>query len=230
MYIFQLLVNTIIINKYIGGIMSKFQNFFLKLLIIFFLLIIFIFISAKSYSQNMFNNISNNFLRLHVVANSDSTEDQILKYKIRDAIIDYITPYFTNIKNKTEALTILNFQKDNITNLATQIASNNGYNYPINVSIGNFYFPTKEYSEIILPEGYYDALKIELGNAKGQNWWCVMFPSICITDSSNLCFSEKSEKLLQENLSEEELSIISNNNTTTDIKIKFKLIELFENI
>ena len=72
--------------------MSKFQNFFLKLLIIFFLLIIFIFISAKSYSQDMFNNISNNFLRLHVVANSDSTEDQILKYKISDAFIDYITP------------------------------------------------------------------------------------------------------------------------------------------
>ena len=210
--------------------MSKFQNFFLKLLFIFFLIIIFIFISAKSYSQNMFKNISNNFLRLHVVANSDSTEDQILKYKIRDAVIDYMKPYFTNINTKNDALDILNLQKNNIGNLATKIATENGYTYPVNVSIGNFYFPTKEYSEIILPEGYYDALKIELGNAKGQNWWCVMFPSLCIIDSNNLSFSESSEQLLQENLSEEELSIISNTNATPDIKIKFKLIELFENL
>ena len=94
----------------------------------------------------------------------------------------------------------------------------------------DFYFTTKEYSEIILPEGYYDALKIELGESKGQNWWCVMFPSLCIIDSNNLNFSKSSEQLLQENLSEEELSIISNNNTTPDIKIKFKLIELFENL
>ena len=210
--------------------MSKFQNFFLKLLFIFFLIIIFIFISAKSYSQNMFKSISNNFLRLHVVANSDSTEDQILKYKIRDAVIDYMKPYFSNINTKNDALNILNLQKNNINDLATKIATENGYNYPVNVSIGNFYFPTKEYSEIILPEGYYDALKIELGNAKGQNGWCVMFPSLCIIDSNNLSFSESSEQLLQENLSEEELSIISNTNTTPDIKIKFKLIELFENL
>ena len=210
--------------------MSKFQNFFLKLLFTFFLIIIFIFISAKSYSQNMFKSISNNFLRLHVVANSDSTEDQILKYKIRDAVIDYMKPYFSNINTKNDALNILNLQKNNINDLATKIATENGYNYPVNVSIGNFYFPTKEYSEIILPEGYYDALKIELGNAKGQNWWCVMFPSLCIIDSNNLSFSESSEQLLQENLSEEELSIISNTSTTPDIKIKFKLIELFENL
>ena len=210
--------------------MSKFQNFVLKLLFIFFLIIIFIFISAKSYSQNMFKSISNNFLRLHVVANSDSTEDQILKYKIRDAVIDYMKPYFSNINTKNDALNILNLQKNNINDLATKIATENGYNYPVNVSIGNFYFPTKEYSEIILPEGYYDALKIELGNAKGQNWWCVMFPSLCIIDSNNLSFSESSEQLLQENLSEEELSIISNTSTTPDIKIKFKLIELFENL
>ena len=162
--------------------MSKFKNFFLKLSLIFLLITIFIFISARSYSKNMFKNISNNFLRLHVVANSDSTEDQILKYKIRDAVIDYMKPYFSNINTKKDALEILNSQKNNITNLAKKIATDNGYTYPVTVFIGNFYFPTKEYSEIILPEGYYDALKIELGDAKGQNWWCVMFPSLCIID------------------------------------------------
>ena len=94
--------------------MSKFKIFFLKLSLIFSLITIFIFISARSYSKNMFKNISNNFLRLHVVANSDSTEDQILKYKIRDAVIDYMKPYFSNINTKKDALEILNSQKNNI--------------------------------------------------------------------------------------------------------------------
>ena len=207
--------------------MSKFKNFFLKLSLIFSLITIFIFISARSYSKNMFKNISNNFLRLHVVANSDSTEDQILKYKIRDAVIDYMKPYFSNINTKKDALEILNSQKNNITNLAKKIATDNGYTYPVTVFIGNFYFPTKEYSEIILPEGYYDALKIELGDAKGQNWWCVMFPPLCFVDISSGVVPDESKELLESNLSEEEFALISENDNNTEIQFKFKLLEFF---
>lgn len=205
--------------------MSKFKNFFLKLSLIFLLITIFIFISARSYSKNMFKNISNNFLRLHVVANSDSTEDQILKYKIRDAVIDYMKPYFSNINTKKDALEILNSQKNNITNLAKKIATDNGYTYPVTVFIGNFYFPTKEYSEIILPEGYYDALKIELGDAKGQNWWCVMFPSLCFIDISSGIVNDEAKENLEENLDNESYNLISN--TSTETTFKFKLVEFF---
>ena len=210
--------------------MSKFKIFFLKLSLIFSLITIFIFISARSYSKNMFKNISNNFLRLHVVANSDSTEDQILKYKIRDAVIDYMKPYFSNINTKKDALEILNSQKNNITNLAKKIATDNGYTYPVTVFIGNFYFPTKEYSEIILPEGYYDALKIELGDAKGQNWWCVMFPPLCFVDVSSGVVPEESKEVLQENLSYEEYNLLSENQNNSDMNFKFKIVELFQNI
>ena len=205
--------------------MSKFKIFFLKLSLIFSLITIFIFISARSYSKNMFKNISNNFLRLHVVANSDSTEDQILKYKIRDAVIDYMKPYFSNINTKKDALEILNSQKNNITNLAKKIATDNGYTYPVTVFIGNFYFPTKEYSEIILPEGYYDALKIELGDAKGQNWWCVMFPSLCFIDISSGIVNDEAKENLEENLDNESYNLISN--TSTETTFKFKLVEFF---
>lgn len=210
--------------------MNKLKNFCLKFLFILFIIIIFILISAKSYSQTMFNNISNNFLRLHIIANSDSTEDQMLKYKIRDAVIEYISPYFENVNSKEDALKILNEHIDDIYNLSLDIATSNGYNYPIKVSVGNFYFPTKEYTQITLPEGFYDALKIELGNSTGQNWWCVMFPSLCIIDTTNCEFSETSDEILRNNLGAEEYSIISNQNDCTSIKIKFKLIELFENI
>lgn len=210
--------------------MDKLKLFFCKLIFIFFIIFIFIFVSAKSYSKTMFKNISNNFLRLHIIANSDSTDDQILKYKIRDSVIEYMSSYFDDVKTKDEALNILNDHIDEIYNIAFEIASSNGYSYPITVSVGNFYFPTREYDEITLPEGCYDALKIELGESKGQNWWCVMFPSICLIDNYNQNFSNDSEKLLQQNLDSEEYSIICNENKSVELKIKFKLIELFENI
>lgn len=210
--------------------MNKLKLFFCKLIFIFFIIFIFIFLSAKSYSKTMFKNISNNFLRLHIIANSDSTDDQILKYKIRDAVIQYITPYFGSVKTKNDALKVLNDHINEIYNIASDVASSNGYYYSITVSVGNFYFPTREYDEITLPEGYYDALKIELGESKGQNWWCVMFPSICLIDSTEQNFQDNSKELLQQNLAAEEYSIICNENKSVDLKIKFKLIELFENI
>ena len=210
--------------------MSNFIKFVNKFLIVFFLILIFIFISAKSYSNIMFENISNNFLRLHIVANTVSTEDQILKYNIRDAVLEYINPLFENIKDKESALNILTCHINEIQIIASNIAVSSGFNYPITVSVGNFYFPTKNYSKITLPEGHYDALKIELGKADGQNWWCVMFPSLCLLDTNHLSFSKSADKVLNENLSSEEYSVISNVDSSKDIKIKFKLIELFENI
>lgn len=210
--------------------MNKLKLLFYKLIFILFIIIIFIFISAKSYSKTMFENISNNFLRLHIIANSDSTDDQILKYKIRDAVIEYITPLFDSVKTKDDALAILNEHINDIYNIAFEVASSNGYYYPIAVSVGNFYFPTREYDTITLPEGYYDALKIELGNSNGQNWWCVMFPSLCLLENNSSNISDTSKELLKQNLDSEEYSIISNENDSVDLKIKFKLIELFENI
>ena len=98
--------------------MLKLKNFLLKFFIVLFFLFIFIFVSAKSYSQFMFDNISDNFLRLHIVANSDSTEDQMLKYKIRDSVIEYLHPLFQNVNSKDEALMILkNHTKELIWNI-----------------------------------------------------------------------------------------------------------------
>ena len=210
--------------------MFKIKNFLFKLFTVLFAILIFIFFSAKSYSQIMFENISNNFLRLHIVANSDSTEDQMLKYKIRDSIIDYLEPIFKDIDSKEEAIILLNSHLDDITKLSYDVMTSLGFNYPINISIGNYYFPRKNYSQITLPEGYYDALKIDIGKADGQNWWCVMFPSLCIVDTNTCNFSSDSNTLLQENLGTEEYSIITNSEELSSLKIKFKLIELFENI
>lgn len=209
--------------------MYKLKKIFYKFIFTIFLLFLFIFVSAKSYSNAMSKSISNKFLRLHVVANSDSTEDQMLKYQIRDAVLEYMEPTLKDAKSKEEALELLNNSKENIEKIAKKIAFDNNFNYDITVSIGNFYFPTKEYSNFILPNGFYDALQIKIGKAAGQNWWCVMFPSLCITEQS--CnFTNSSEEFLQENLSNEEFKVLYNNPENQQLKIKFKLIELFENM
>ncbi len=209
--------------------MYKLKKIFYKFIFTIFLLFLFIFVSAKSYSNAMSKSISNKFLRLHVVANSDSTEDQMLKYQIRDAVLEYMEPTLKNAKSKEEALELLNNSKENIEKIAKKITFDNNFDYDITVSIGNFYFPTKEYSNFILPNGFYDALQIKIGKAAGQNWWCVMFPSLCITEQS--CnFTNSSEEFLQENLSNEEFKVLYNNPENQQLKIKFKLIELFENM
>ena len=97
----------------------------------------------------------------------------------------------------------------------------------INLEIGNFYFPTKEYGNISLPAGFYDGLKIEIGEAKGQNWWCSLFPPLCFVDISSGIIDESAENDLKENLSDEEFAIITEN--SEEIKLKFKLLELLSN-
>lgn len=205
---------------------NKLKNFIILAILLF----LYTFICAQNYVSAVSNNLSQAVFRLHVLANSNSEEDQNLKYKVRDGLIKYMNNICSNCSTKAEAISIANKHKNDFQEIAQNIVKGNGYDYPVKINIGNFYFPTKNYGDISLPAGPYDALKVEIGEAKGQNWWCVMFPSLCIIDSNNLNFSESSEQLLQENLSEEELSIISNSNATPDIKIKFKLIELFENL
>ena len=100
----------------------------------------------------------------------------------------------------------------------------NGYNYDVKATVGNFDFPTKYYGNISLPSGKYDALKIEIGSASGKNWWCSLFPPLCFIDISSGVINEDGENYLKDNLSEEEFSIVTSN--STDIKLKFKIIEL----
>ncbi len=130
-----------------------------------------------------------------------------------------------NCKTKDEAIQILNDNKEKFEEIALNTIIKEGYNYDVTQKIGNFYFPTKTYGDIVFPAGNYDALRIEIGEAKGKNWWCVMFPSLCFVDISNGIVPDNSKEELKNTLTEEEYSIISSNKNI-DIKIKFKLLEL----
>lgn len=210
-------------------LINIFKNPKLKMFIILiFLLFIYTSICAISYAQNISTNISDSVLRLHVIANSDSYEDQDLKYKVRDNLLKYMNELCRNCSTKEEAIRLVDENSNSFKKIAIDTIKENGYSYNININIGNFEFPTKTYGDISLPAGYYDALRVEIGEAKGQNWWCVMFPPLCFVDISSGIVPEESKEQLQTNLSDEEFSLISDNSDSS-IQFKFKLLEFFNN-
>ena len=171
-------------------------------------------------------DISNSVFRLHVIANSNSNEDQNLKYKVRDALLTYMNKLCENINSKEEAISMAYEHKADFENIALEVIHQEGFDYPVNINIGNFEFPTKTYGDISFPAGMYDALRVEIGNASGKNWWCVMFPSLCFIDISSGIVQDDSKTLLEDTMSEESYNIVSDNSKFT-IKFKFKILELF---
>lgn len=201
---------------------QKLKSFILLALLLF----LYVFISAQSYVTAVSSNLSDAVFRLHVIANSDTDEDQSLKLKVRDSLLKYMNEICSNCSTKAEAISIATQHKDEFQKIAEQTITDNGYNYPVIINIDNFYFPTKNYGDISLPAGFYDALRVEIGEAKGKNWWCVMFPSLCFIDVSSGIVDDEAKENLEENLEEESYSIISDKNNS-EIKLKFKLIEFF---
>ena len=204
-------------------------GFIKRFFVVLILFSIFIFISAISYVDAVSEDIEKSVFRLHVIANSDSKEDQNLKYIVRDGILDYINKLSANCSSKEEVILLANENKEELYNIAKKIIEENGYNYDVNISIGNFEFPTKTYGDISFPAGNYDALRVEIGEAKGQNWWCVMFPPLCFVDVTSGIVPDKSKQTIKDNLSNEEYDLISDSNSP-DIKFKFSLIEFFKEI
>lgn len=192
-------------------------------IILTFLFFIYTSICAISYANQVSNDIANSVFRLHVIANSDSDEDQNLKYIVRDKLLEYMNELCINCSTKEEAISIAQNNLNNFKELALQTIREEGFDYSVNVNIGNFEFPTKYYGDISLPAGYYDALKVEIGEAKGQNWWCVMFPPLCFTDVTSGVVPEESKEDLENTLTDEEFSIVSDN--SLDIQVKFKILE-----
>lgn len=188
------------------------------------LLTLFILASASSYANTVSHDLAENFFRLHILANSDSEFDQNLKLKVRDSIIDYMKTLSYDGLSKEDAISLTEEHLDDFKNIAQNVLKENNCDYEVTLEIGNFYFPTKNYGNISLPAGLYDALRIKIGEAQGQNWWCSLFPPLCFVDISAGVIDEESEENLKENLSNEEFSIITAD--SEEIKLKFKLVEL----
>lgn len=215
--------------------MKNLLNLFKKpkikmILILTILLFAYTTVCAISYAQNISTDIANSVFRLHVIANSDSEEDQALKYKVRDALIEYMNSLCANISSKEDAINISKAHTQDFKAIAENVISENGYSYPVNVEIGNFSFPTKIYGDVSLPSGMYDALRVKIGSASGQNWWCVMFPPLCFVDVSSGIVPNESKNTLKDSMNNEDYNLITSSDEDSDMHFKFKLVELFENL
>ncbi|MCR1935611.1 stage II sporulation protein R [Clostridium tepidum] len=203
----------------------------MKKILVFILSIIVIFFIGFS-SFKLFNNstsvnqrdISNKIIRFHVLANSDSIEDQSLKLKVKDEIINYMMPKLDKSSSIDESRKILKENDKEIKRIAENIINKNGYKYSVNTYLGQDQFPIKTYGNITLPQGKYEAYKIVIGNGEGQNWWCVMFPPLCFVDVTKGEVSTKeTEEKMKKVLKEEELKSIKNSKNSYEIK--FKVVE-----
>lgn len=183
------------------------------------LLLAFIFCIAVSFIsfENECNEIRGSVLRMHILANSDSEHDQQLKLLVRDRIIEQSENIFKSCNSYDEALTATHDNLVLFEQAAYDVLRENGCFYDVSAQLGHSYFPTRVYDNITLPAGVYEAVQIKIGSAQGRNWWCVMFPSICLPDSTD------SEQLCDV-LSDGQISIITNDG----YELKFRCVEIYE--
>ncbi len=165
-------------------------------------------------------DIPNHVLRLHILANSDSAEDQALKLKVRDRILAESAGLLDNIKNKTDAQNAIKAAIPRLKTAAEDEIKKQGYHYPVNVEMTHMYFTTREYTTVTLPAGDYDSLRVTIGSAAGHNWWCVIFPPMCLP-------AAEEPKELSDVLNAKQLQIVEG---TGGFEYKFKTLEWYEQI
>lgn len=162
-------------------------------------------------------DIRDNVFRLHIRANSDTEADQNLKLLIRDAILKTEGENFGRQDNLREAISYAENNIENFEKIALQVIREQGFDYDVDISVGDSYFENREYDDFTLPAGVYKSLNINIGSGKGKNWWCVMFPAVCIGASANLSDSvcDDSSKLAY---------------GKDKYIVKFKTVEIYEDI
>lgn len=170
--------------------------------------------------------ISEKVVRFHVVANSDSQDDQDLKLKVKEAVVSYISPILAKSEDIHQSKKILSERHEQVLQIANDIIRLNGYNYVVTAGFEYTYFPTKSYGAFTFPPGNYEAFMIRIGESKGKNWWCVLYPPLCFVDISHGIVDQESGEMLEGILTTEEFDIVSGKN----IGFKFKYFTFLNNI
>lgn len=181
-----------------------------------------------SYAKSTGSNIADSVVRLHVIANSNSESDQGLKLKVRDRILRDASHIFENSDSAADALHVARVNSSLIKEIAEDEIHSLGFDYPVKVSVGKYPFPTKVYGDIALPTGKYNAVRIEIGEASGENWWCVMYPPLCFTDGV-VTATDDAKKQLENSLSPSDYALITQTDSVP-VEIRFRIVEIFCNL
>lgn len=173
--------------------------------------------SVAKYRETQ-ESLAQEVLRFHVLANSDSQEDQDLKLKVKDEVIAYMKE---SLGNETQLIYTKVWAENHIgeiQEICRSVIMEEGYNYKVNAQLTLADFPLKTYGDVSFPQGTYEALRIEIGQAKGENWWCCLYPNLCFIDTTYGVVSEEGKESLQETLTEDEYDMIT---TAKEFKVKW---------
>ncbi len=177
-------------------------------------------INVNAFSKQC-DSIREKMLRMHVIANSDSVEDQELKLKVRDAVLKEGKELFDGTITSKDAEKILVPHIKELEDVALETIKKEGFDYKVKITVGEEYFKTRTYdNSVTLPAGYYTAVKVVIGEGQGQNWWCVMFPPMCLPAANAECE-------LSDVLNDDETDIVTN---SEKYKFKFKIVEILEDL
>lgn len=165
------------------------------------------------------NKLSDSVLRLHVLANSDGRADQELKLKVRDRVLQEAEAILPKNVSQSAAEQILGENLQRLAQAGVQVVEEEGFDYPVSAALEQIWFPTKEYDDFSLPCGQYRALRIVIGEGKGQNWWCVVFPPLCLSSASE----QTIETALEYGLTDRQVALLTAE--SDGYVIKFKALE-----
>lgn len=179
---------------------------------------------SASFPVNGEVKIYDNVVRLHVLANSDEEEDQQLKLLVRDAVLECMNENINKCLSVEEAKKSVNENIEAITSAAKKCIEKNGYNYKVLVETGVEKYPTRNYENVSFPAGEYYSVKVKIGKAEGKNWWCVLFPPLCVGVATA---STAEDELTSVGLTTDEVKILTENDGG-EYELKFKLLEFFQ--
>ena len=166
-------------------------------------------IVVNAKQSKMQEDLAKEVFRFHVLANSDSDEDQALKMQVKEAVIAYMQEEIPDSDSVETTKEWARSHLDAIVNLAKTVIREEGYDYPVMAEVTTCYFPDKTYVDITFPSGRYEALRIEIGEANGQNWWCVLYPNLCFIDAVHAVVPEEGKKGLKKVLQEDTYEMVT---------------------
>ena len=184
-------------------------------------------------SEALASRIAPEILRFHILANSDSDEDQQLKMEVKGLVIDYVNENLGENATKETTAAWLTDHSEAIEDMAHRYLLSRGKDYPVSLMLTRDYFPTKAYGDMVFPCGTYDAARITIGSGNGHNWWCVLYPPLCYTDSVNAVVPEHSKETLKQLIPEDDYEALLPESERTArapekprVRIRFRLPEL----
>jgi stage II sporulation protein R len=206
------------------------REFFKKKSSFFWGVVLIAFLIMGYFGMSKSRSINEELLRLHVIANSDSFEDQTIKLEVRDVVLQFVEQKFSQIEDKETMMENVNLNLENIKEAVREYLLSKSLDFDIQVELINMNFPTVEYGLLTVPTGRYDALRLIIGNGVGENWWCVLFPPLCLGNKTTLSFQNSRGDAMQDSLNMDkdysELDLFRNE--LEPLQVKFKILELFQ--